>query len=604
MDMHADTNLPKPSTLGKGLTTFDCLIPASPFPFESTILRRFMLVGLIFVVGINLSSAQPKPATAEVLARPSAATENANSEPSASSAAEEQVLTQQAQLVERLLKRIEELEVRQEAQSRAEHLAQQAVVDKLLARIGDLESKVSSLESGRVLPEIAVVANDAPSNRELDQKIKVVERKNELAAEAAAAKAKEAPRVSIGQNGFAISSADTNFVLKLRGLVQFDSRAFFSDNARAEGNDTFLVRRARPIIEGTVFRDFDFQLVPDFAGSQAQLFDANINYRFRPELQLKAGKFKGPVGFENLQSDATLPFNERGLPANLTPSRSVGLQLGGYLADGALSYAAGIFNGSGDARLSNNSDFGDDKEFAARVYALPFKNSDLAGLEGLGFGVGASYSQVSSNALGLPGTTGGTLPGYVTSGLQQFFAYNPTVGTVVADGTHWRVSPHLTYLYGPFGLLGEYALSKQGVLNGTTQRRANLEHTAWQVSAQWVLTGESASFAGITPSRPFDLKSGGWGAWQLVARYGAFDVDDAAFQGFANPATSASAANTWSLGLNWWLNKNVRILTSYSHTTFDGGGTFNPLDPSTQIPPGSVTQQDEDLFFTRFQISF
>jgi len=53
--------------------------------------------------------------------------------------------------------------------------------------------------------------------------------------------------------------------------------------------------RARPILEGTVFRDFDFQFVPDFGGSSVQIFDANLNYRYRPELQLKAGKFKEEI---------------------------------------------------------------------------------------------------------------------------------------------------------------------------------------------------------------------------------------------------------------------------------------------------------------------
>src|SRR4029077_12787309 len=117
---------------------------------------------------------------------------------------------------------------------------------------------------------------------------------------------------------------------------------------------------------------------------------------------------------------------------------------------------------------SNNSDFGDDKEFAARLFLQPFKRTSLTALQGIGFGVGGSYSQISSNTLGLPNTTGGTLPGYATDGQQQFFAYNPVIGTVVANGPHWRFSPQASYLKGPFGLLGEYALSHQGVLNNAT----------------------------------------------------------------------------------------------------------------------------------------
>lgn len=524
----------------------------------------------------------------------------------------------QAELIQKLLGRIDQLEkndAERAAALAAEAAKAQAVTDalkrenearedKLKGRIGELEGKVGSLEAGRVLPEIAVTAEDGPTLPELNQQIRILERKNELAAEAADAKAKETPKLIIGQNGFGFASADTNFVFKLRGLVQLDSRTFFGDSELLRGNDSFLLRRARPIIEGTVFRDFDFQLVPDFAGSATTIFDANLNYRLRPEFQLKFGKFKSPIGFEQLQSDATLPFNERSLASALVPSRAVGVQLWGDVAGGAFSYAIGVFNLVGDNRNPNSSDFGDDKEFAGRVFVQPFKQSENAALQGIGFGLGGSYSQIKSNALGLPNPTGGTLPGYATDGQQQYFAYNPVTGTVVADGTHWRLAPQASYLKGPFGLLGEYTISHQEVRNNTTQARAALEHNAWQLSAQWVLTGEAASFTGITPERPFDFTAGRWGAWQLVARYGKLTIDGDTFGSFANPLTSANSATAWGVGINWWLNKNVRVLTSYSHTKFDGGGTYNPLDASTLVPPATVTQNDEDVFFTRVQISF
>lgn len=523
----------------------------------------------------------------------------------------------QSELIQKLLGRIDQLEKNDSERAAtlaAEAAKAQAATDalkkeheareeKLKSRIGELEGKVGSLEAGRVLPEIAVTAEDGPTLPELNQQIRILERKNELAAEAAEAKTKESPKLTIGQSGFSFASADTNFVFKLRGLIQLDSRTFFGDKELLQGNDSFLLRRARPIIEGTVFRDFDFQVVPDFAGSATTIFDANLNYRLRPEFQLKFGKFKSPIGFEQLQPDATLPFNERSLASSLVPTRVVGVQLWGDLAGGAISYAAGIFNGTGDNRNSNASDFGDDKEFAGRVFFQPFKSSENAGLQGIGFGLGGSYSQVKSNAAGLPNTTGGTLPGFATDGQQQFFAYNPITGTVVADGTHWRLAPQASYLKGPFGFLGEYTISHQEVLNNVTLARAPLEHNAWQVSAQWVLTGEAASFNGITPLRPFDFTAGRWGAWQLVARYGQLNIDDNTFGSFANPLSSSSSATAWGVGINWWLNKNVRVLASYSHTTFEGGGSFNLADPKS-IPQGIVTQEDEDVFFTRVQISF
>jgi phosphate-selective porin OprO/OprP len=518
---------------------------------------------------------------------------------------------EQAELVKKLLGRINQLEQKDAEQAAATSAKVEALQQaheereqKLRSRVNELESKVGSLEAGRVLPEISVSAQDGPTTGELDQKIRVLARQGELAAEAAEAKAKELPRLTAGASGFSLSSADTNYVLKLRGLVQADSRTFFGDNSYLEGNDTFTLRRARIIFEGKLARDFDFQLTPDFAGNAATLLDAWVNYQLRPELQFRVGKFKGPVGLENLQADAVGSFNERGLPAALVPTRSVGLQLGGELGDGVVSYAVGIFNNTGDSRNSANSDFNDDKEFAGRIFLQPFHHSEIASLRGLGFGVAGSFSQINSNANALPGNTGGTLPGYTTTSLQQFFAYNPLTGTVVADGDHWRLAPHVTYYYGPFGFLGEYTISEQGVQNSATAARAQLQHTAWQISAQWVLTGEPASFTGIKPARPFDLRSGGWGAWQLVGRVGQLKIDDEAFNGFANPTTSAGEAFSWGVGLNWWLNQNVRILTSFSHTRFEGGGQVNPLIPGSLVPPGTVAAEDEQAFLTRVQIFF
>jgi len=427
---------------------------------------------------------------------------------------------------------------------------------------------------------------------QLDQKVRILERNHELEKEAADTKSKDAPKVYIGEKGFSFGSADGNFSISLKGVLQFDSRTFFKDGG-INGNDGFLLRRARPIIEGTVFRDFDFVFVPDFGGSSFQIFDAYLNYRYKPELQLQLGKFKSPVGLEQLQADANLLFNERSLATDLVPNRDLGAELHGDLFDGRVSYAAGIFNGVGDARNSNNADFEDDKEFAGRLFLQPLKKSELTLLQGFGLGVGGSYGN-SSTASALPASTGGSLPGYVTDGQQQFFAYR---NTVVADGTHWRVSPQGSYYYGPFGLLGEYVILAQQVQTNSLNTAA-LKNTAWQITGSWVLTGEDASYKGVAPSHPFNPAAGQWGAVQLVARYARLDIDRDAFPLFADPTASARSASAWSVGLNWYLNRNVLVKTSFSHTTFSGGGGAGTTAPAI------VTRQPENVLFTRVQLAF
>jgi phosphate-selective porin OprO/OprP len=148
-------------------------------------------------------------------------------------------------------------------------------------------------------------------------------------------------------------------------------------------------------------------------------------------------------------------------------------------------------------------------------------------------------------------------------------------------------------------LLGEYVISDQGVENTTSHKTADLKNTAWEVSGGWVLTGEGASYNGVTPKHSFDPRNGGWGALQVVARYAELDVDKAAFPNFANPATSASAAQAWAVGLNWYLNRNIRVNASYSRTTFTGGGTTT----ATTVP-NAVASHPENVFFTRVQLSF
>ena len=136
------------------------------------------------------------------------------------------------------------------------------------------------------------------------------------------------------------------------------------------------------------------------------------------------------------------------------------------------------------------------------------------------------------------------------------------------------------------------------VLGRESLATAELQHTAWQIQGSWVLTGEDAGYDGVTPRRPFDPRNGHWGALQLVARYSELDVNNAAFPLFSDPDTSASSAHAWSVGLNWYLNRNLRFNASYSHTTFQGGGGAGLVAPAT------TTRQPEQVLFTRLQLGF
>ena len=475
-------------------------------------------------------------------------------------------------------------------------------LETLKQQIQELSHQVQGLEQQRTLEQQTSSAAVPEKIQDLDQQVRILGRQRELDQESAAAAAKALPKIAAGANGFSFTSADTNYSIALHGVLQVDSRTF-KENDRVPGNDSILLRRARPILSGTVYRDFDFLFVPEFGGgtpgaasaaTTPGIYDAYVNYRWSPAFQIQAGKFKAPVGLEQLQADVNLSFNERSLVTDLVPNRDLGFELHGDIAGGGLSYAAGIFNGVGDARNSSNIGFQDDREFDGRLFVQPFRQTSFKPLQNLGLGVGGSWGNSSiTNTLGLPATTGGSAPGFFTDGQQQFFAYT---NGVVAARTHWRLSPQGYYYYGPLGLMGEYVISDQDVRNGA--HAADLQNTAWEISGGWVLTGEDATFNGVSPKHPFSPHNGQWGALQVVGRYAELNVDKGAFPFFANPAVSASSAKAWSVGLNWYLNRNLRVNASYSRTTFDGGG-----GAGTSVP-AAVTRHPEDVFFTRVQIAF
>ena len=139
------------------------------------------------------------------------------------------------------------------------------------------------------------------------------------------------------------------------------------------------------------------------------------------------------------------------------------------------------------------------------------------------------------------------------------------------DGGHTRYSPQFTYYWGPFGAMGEYVRSSTDVRRlGATEQ---FENDAWQLALHYVLTGENASYRGVVPRSPFSPEHGTWGAFEIAARYHELHVDPDAFSlGFADPLVSAEDAEAWGVGVNWYMNRWLKLVLDFERTRFDGGG--------------------------------
>lgn len=452
----------------------------------------------------------------------------------------------------------------------------QPTVEQLLQRLEALERRV-----GEAPPAIADVQGEgAPSTLgDLDQRLRVLERRLELQQEEAAAKAKEAPVVAVTDKGASLKSPNGDYEIKIRGLLQGDGR-FFSSGVPSGTYYTFLLRTARPTIEGALGKWIGFRFTPEFAGDSAGIVDAYADLKFSPAASVRLGKFTSPVGLERLQSSSALSDIERALPSELAPNRDIGVQLQGELAGSKVSYAIGVFNGTVDGRDAVTTNPDDELEYAGRLFLEPFKEG-TGFWSGLGFGIGGSVGDTT-------GTGNNILPRYRTPGQVQFFNYR---SAVAADGRRTRWSPQGYFYRNRFGLLAEYIASKQEVQVGATA--AELENTAWQATASYVLTGEDASYRGVVkPSHPFSPGKGGWGAWELVGRYGVLEIDDRAFPVFADPAVSARRAKAWTLGVNWYLTSNLKLVVNYLDTQFDGGAA------------AGADREDEKAVFSRLQVAF
>jgi phosphate-selective porin OprO/OprP len=392
------------------------------------------------------------------------------------------------------------------------------------------------------------------------------------------------PVVTAGAGGFEIRSSDSAFRLRLRGYVHGDFRSYPADG-EGRATDAFLLRRVRPIVDATFYRIFDVRIMPDFGGGTAVVQDAYLDARFSTTFNLRAGKQKAPVGQERLVSVSDILFVERALPTALVPNRDVGVQAYGDLAPW-LSYNLGVFNGVVDGG-SGDTDATDSKDVVGRIAVSPFKGTTHGRLQTLLVGLAGS----TGREVGTP--TSPALAQVRSGGQLVWFRYRTdgtAANTTIADGQRTRVTAFGQYYAGPLGLMAEYVRARQAVRRATSV--AGVAQRAWQVTGAWVLTGETATGRAIQPRTVFDPNKGTWGAFEIVARVNRLTIDAAAFPVFASLDQSASRATAAGIGLNWYLNRNLKIAADYERTGFVRGAADGADRP------------DEHALFTRFQVAF
>lgn len=397
------------------------------------------------------------------------------------------------------------------------------------------------------------------------------------------------------KNGrFTAKSADGDFSLSTRVLVQFDAAYYSQDFIPGSGvtpaNTDFgsgaNFRRARLGVSGTLFKEWSYEFLYDLGGSGVEastVSSAYVQYDGLGQVHLRIGAFPPPESFDDSTSASDLPFLERAQPADL--ARGIAGSDGrngvaiiayddNYFA--AATYTAGL---TGDAAT-----FDEQQAIVARAAYRFNLGQDI----NLAFGADTTYTTKLADTIAGPASAH---PFQLRERpeLNVDSQNKRLIDTGAIDASR----------YWEWGLetAGNYqnVYGQGGYFHYDVTRRNSLlpdpDFSGWYAQASWVITGEAkvykperGAYGSPVPATPFG--KGGAGAWELAVRYSDLDLDfhaGAPLTPLAAGAVRGGEQQIWTGGINWYPNSALRFVLDYQHTDVSrlsgvGGSLDTKLD--------------------------
>ena len=404
------------------------------------------------------------------------------------------------------------------------------------------------------------------------------------------------PKVTLDGGGLRVRSVEGAFEHRVRLRLAHDFAWFSQDRSlkRALGEelDGTDFRAARIQLQGKLWEDFTYTGEFDFVGQTGadspKFRDVFLQYNAIPffgenTLSFRAGHFREPFSLDELNPIVTRQFMETPLLNVFAPSRNAGVQLSGAFfgepSARRMTMAVGFFRETDDWPSSNDSD---DRgwQVTGRVTGLPYYADEGRRL----LHAGAAFSHRDPDGARL---RYGLRPESRLALFRYADTDNLPVGFRLRDARADNVNLYgleLAGVFEGFSFQSEYIRSAVDTVLG-----GNLNFDGYYFQAGYLFTGEhrpyrhaSATFGAPKPLRPFSWRGEkrGWGAWELVARYGAVDLN-------AGPVRGGEHRSL-TFGLNWYLNENVRLFANYTRN-----------DIEHDLYKGSF-----DMFATRIQLEF
>jgi phosphate-selective porin OprO/OprP len=375
----------------------------------------------------------------------------------------------------------------------------------------------------------------------------------------------------------------------ITGRIHFDAGAYsYSPKSAAtlpqSVNDGINARRARLGLIGTYNKDWEYGIVFDGGGTtdgQVVLNVAYVAYKGIKGMVIQGGYIDVPYTLEQATSSNNTLFLERSTAQVLATNIAAGdsrSAFGGQVFDKHYwvgAYVTGPTTGAG-VNHSQPQPLG----ATFRAVGVPINNDISTVLVGFDALYLAETGGVTNNTLGLSDRIEVRIDPSTNALLNT--------GTMAFVNSAHVLSGEAAVKYGSFLASGEY-------FNYNVQRANGLGDLSFEGGygqASYVITGEqhkystsSGSFGGVAPARPVNFATGDLGAWELAVRYTYANLNDLNIRG-------GELQNT-TVGLNWYVNNNMRFMFNWIHGTVD---KFNTA--------GVNTGADYDVFAMRTQVAW
>ncbi len=396
--------------------------------------------------------------------------------------------------------------------------------------------------------------------------------------------------------GFKWETEDEQFTLQFHNETQLDIRAYGDPHPDPVNQFGFYIPRVRFIFNGHLTEPIEYNVSINKGLGSLDLLDAYFNFNYDKRLQFRIGRYRVPYTYDwYALSNQFLVTPERSVFAlNYGYNRNFAAMLHGELLDEEVDYALALANGPRNSYFDSNTG----KDLLGYLNVRPFRNwSGWEQFRNLNLGGSFAYGNQNGDPLPVSFRTSAnaTESAGTLEGVPTFLQLN---GNVVERGIRSLWEIHAAWYWKQLSLLAavDSGYNTYGFTNAGNQVRLPTHGTHVQVG--YFLTGEEVEKRTfVEPLRPFDPSMGehGFGAIELAFRFDHFEVGQEVFsQGLANPADWTNHVDTTDCGVNWYLNKYVKIDFDWQHSSYHRAVTYAP----------GRSHHHSDLFWTRFQVYF